>query len=176
MKIFLTFLVFLASLTSVTAQPQKAPKQVLLARFEVTRGAFNVQPPPPRRALMLYSDGRDIESVRINGKDKQVGGLGTFDSIRLMRRLEKLDLPKIDYQKYFDGLAKRPPTKGKEYARTRDGQEVEVEMRIKGTTVRFKMWNPDTFFYNHDDDKIANAVNAAIEAIVLTLGKSTVYF
>lgn len=176
MKIVLTLLVFLTSLTSVMAQPQKAQKQVLLARFEVTRQAFNIQPPPPQRALMLYSDGRDIKTVRINVKDKQVGGVGTFNSIRLMQRLEKLNLPKIDYQKYFDDLAKRPPTKGKAYVRTVDGQEVEVEMNIKGIPVRFKMWNPDTFFYNHDDDKIANTVNAAIEAIILTLGKSTVYF
>lgn len=49
-------------------------------------------------------------------------------------------------------------------------------MSIKGTAVRFQMWNPDTFFTNHDDDTIASKVNAAVEAIILALGKSAVYF
>lgn len=177
MKILLTFLVFLATLTSATAQTTKEQKQVLIARFEITKGAFDSPTyQRPRNALLLYAKGRAIETVRISGKDKKVSGLGTFSSLRLMRRLEGLNLPKMDYQKHFDTLNKRLPKQGKEYWRTLDGNEVEVEMTVKGTTVKFKMWNPDTFFYNHADDKIANSVNSAIEAIIVTLGKQTVYF
>ncbi len=176
-RIFLTFLAFLANLTSVTAQANPEQKQVLIARFEITKGADDLPNfRRPRNVLTVYSNYQGIKVVQITGKNQKVSELGTFSSIQLVRRLEKLKLPKIDYQKYFADLNKRPAKQGKGYWLACDGQEVEVEMRIKGTTVKFKMWNPDTFFYNHADDKIANSVNQAIEAVIITLGKRAVYF
>lgn len=160
-----------------TLAQKKEQKQVLIARFEVTKGADDMKNVSrPRHAILLYSNNREVKVVRISGKNKTSSELGTFASFRLLHRLERLNLPKIDYQKHFDRLKKLPPKKGKDYWISADGKEVEVEMTVKGTKVRFKMWNPGTFFYNHEDDKIAKSVNEAVEAIIVTLGKSAVYF
>ena len=177
MKSVLTFLMLLASLTGAMAQQQTKPEPVFTARFEVTAGAFDSKfSPRPRRALFLRWAQNDLQGERINGGEKQTIGLGTFAGQRLLARLEKLNLPAMDYQKYFDELARRPREEGKGGVITFDGQEVEVEIKLNATTVHFKMWNPDTFFYNHEDDEIAARVNAAVEAIVIALGKSSVYW
>jgi hypothetical protein len=129
-----------------------------------------------REAVIFYTVGREVEVERI-GHTRAHGplGIGTFASMRLLERLEKIDLPKLDYQKHFEALSKRPERPGHSVI-TVDGQEVEVEMKIGGARVLFRIWNPDGFLWSHDDDKTAAAVNSAVDAFVITIGKSALYF
>lgn len=152
-----------------------AAERTFLARFEVTAGAFEGGL-KEREAVIFYTVGREVEVERI-GKQRSHGplGIGTFASMRLLERLERIDLPKLDYQKHFETLSKKPGRPGHSVV-TMDGQEVEVEMKIGGAHVLFRIWNPDGFLWSHDDDKAAATVNSAVEAFVITVGKSSLYF
>jgi hypothetical protein len=163
-----------AILLLFTAVTMSAAERVFLARFEVTAGAFEGTL-KEREAIIFYTVGREVEVERVGRGSHGPRHISTFSSMRLLARLEKIDFPKIDYQKHFEVLSKRPERPGHSVV-TMDGQEVEVEMKIGGAHVLFRVWNPDGFLWSHDDDKAAAAVNSAVEAFVLTLGKGAVFF
>jgi len=152
-----------------------ADGRLLLARFEVLSGALEGRL-EERQAVIFYTRGGEVEIERI-GKPKSYAPMpiGSLSSKRLLERLKKIEFPEIDYQKHFDALARRPVRPGKSVV-SLDGAQIEVEMNVNGTRVFFRMWNPDGFLYSHDDDRAASAVNAAVEAFVLSVGKSVIYF
>jgi hypothetical protein len=100
-----TFLIALALGCLVSSS---AAERTFLARFEVTAGALEGKL-KEREAVIFYKVGREVEVERI-GPPKARGplGIGTFESMRLLERLKNIDLPKLDYQKHFDALSKRP--------------------------------------------------------------------
>jgi len=152
-----------------------AAERTFLARFEVTAGAFE-RGLKEREAVIFHTVGREVEVERIGKQfshDPQ--GMGPFASMRLLERLGKIDLPELDYQKHFEALSKRPMCLGHSVI-TLDGREVEVEMKIGGVHVLFRLWNPDEFLWTHDDDKAAAAVISAVEAFVITAGKRSFCF
>ena len=159
-----------------------AEDRVFLARFEISKYEIEFPDSPrPRTAIIMYAVGEphspsgDVEVERIQGAKENVSHLGPMGADVLMARLEELALPSIDYQEYFDRLSKAPSHKE---IRMIAGNcpEIDVELLIKGTRVRFRMCGPSIFLYNHSDDQVAAVVRRAVDAFVLALGQDAVFF
>jgi hypothetical protein len=172
------------SILSVIASPcsRAAEDRVFLARFEITKYGIEFPGSPrPRTAIILYAVGKshspsgDVEVERIQGAKDNIAHMGPMEADVLMARLEELALPGIDYQAYFDRLSKAQSHKE---IRVLAGNcpEVEVELSIKGTRVKFRMFAPNIFLYNHSDDQVVAVVRKAIDAFFLALGKDAVFF
>lgn len=169
MKTYIAMLIFSFAVAAF------ASERTLLARFEVTAGAFEGRL-KAREAVIFYSKDGQVEVEQIGGKrnDGPVP-LGDFSSRALLERLQRVKLPALDYQKHFDALAKQPKRPDHSVI-SLDGQEVEVEMMVGGVHVLFRVWNPDGFLWSHDDDKAVVAVRQATDAFILTMGKALIKF
>jgi hypothetical protein len=161
-------MIWLASVGTLLAAEEPA----LLVRFEVTNGSSEDK--ALQKRLSLHLNGKIVEGERVDGSRSEKIRIGSFESDRLTSHLDGLAFSKIDYQAHFDMLAKQPLLGGQVVVL--GGEEVEVELHVKEVIVKFRMWNPDVFFANHCDDEVAAKVKAAIDAIVLELGKPLVFF
>jgi len=99
MKLFFISFLFLWSLTLSIAEEPK-----LLARFEVLRGLTDDVAAQRKLVIVLYTRGNEIFGSRIVGDKITEVRLSTFESAYLLKRLRKLNLTNLDYQKYFDDL------------------------------------------------------------------------
>lgn len=148
----------------------------LLARFEVVGYPVTVPGQPDPKNVVTYSQTSDgIEVHRIDRSGDRTYYLGVDLEDTLLTALKSVELPKIDYQTYFDNLSKSP---SKKRLRLIAGESftVEVELQINGTHAKFRMRAPELFFYNHSDDNVVAKVQSAMDAFMLVEGRKVLFF
>jgi hypothetical protein len=161
-----------------------AKDRVILARFEVTGRAGPVQV-EPKSSVTFYRSPPGVKGMEefvdveiVHGKETTSRGLDLPAAGTLLDAFETAHLPALNYQEHFEQLRKMPPEirRGMGYGGRMGGAPlVRFELKPPGKDLVFEIWDPESCFYGHPSDEVAQSVYRLILACRAALASGDLY-
>ena len=178
--------VLLAITLMLWVSASTAADRTVIARFELLRVAVEkpVGIPQQKQVVTFYftpgtpmTETVDVETTQDEKTTKL--RLSVSAAGRLLNVFDQVQLPDIDYQKYFEVLQNKEAKARRGIAWLPEGggaREVSVLLRSKGRTIAFQLWSADIAFYSHPEDETAAVVARLIDACGCALGSREIFF